>query len=133
MEQSGKQGIVCSKTDYCQTKQRLNYQHTNPCYEQGEAKESEELTDNQKTLIIKITRIKMMMRTMRAKMEMNNTRESKAVDMKNKNKETYKGNRESTISQAKIKETIATEIGIKSGKEKGNTRINPKETKHKVT
>ena len=75
----------------------------------------------------------MTMRTMRAKMKMNNTRESKAIDMKNKNKETDKDNKESTISQAKIKETIATEIGIKSGKEKGNTRINPKETKHKVT
>ena len=75
----------------------------------------------------------MMMKTMRAKMKMNNTRESKAIDMKNKNEEIYKGNRESTISQAKIKETIATEIEIKSGKEKENNRFNPKDTKHKVT
>ena len=75
----------------------------------------------------------MMMKTMRAKMEMNNTRENKAVGMKKKNKRTDKGNRKSTTDQAKIKETIATEIEIKSGKEKENNRFNPKDTKHKVT
>ena len=110
----------------------MKYQHTNPCYEQGEAKEIEELTDNQKTLIIKITKIKMMTMMMRIKMETNITREIKAVDKKNKNQEIYKENRESTDSQVKIKETIATEQETKSGREKGNSRKNPKRIKHKL-
>ena len=65
-------------------------------------------------------------------METNITREIKAVDKKNKNQEIYKENRELTDSQVKIKEAIATEQETKSGREKGNTRKNPKRIKHKL-
>ena len=49
------------------------------------------------------------------------SQESKAVDKKNKNKETYKENRESPASQIEIKETIVTEQETKRGREKGNS------------
>ena len=70
---------------------------------------------------------------MRIKMETNTTRKSKDIDKKNKNQEIYKENRESTDSQVKIKKTIATEQETKSGREKENSRKNPKEIKHKLT
>ena len=96
----------------------------------------EETTDSQKILITKTTITRMMM--MRNKMEMNNTRENKigdkknknkAVGQKNKNKEIHKDNKDLTTSQDKIKETITIEQEIKSEKEKGNTKEGLKEIK----
>ena len=80
----------------------------------------EELIDNQKMIMGRITKIKTMM-MMRIKMETYISQESKAVDKKNKNKETYKENRESPASQIEIKETIVTEQETKRGREKGNS------------
>ena len=87
--------------DYCQSKQRLKYQHISRSYEQEEVKEYEETTDNQKTTITKIIKIQMM--TMKTNMEMNNNQGKKIRDKKNKNATIHKDNRASTTGQANFK------------------------------